>query len=115
MNRVGKEGEELALKFLKDKGFRVLERNYRTPIGEIDIIARDGNTLVFIEVKTRSDMSFGSPFESVTQRKRDKIHKTALWYIKGLGREPAARFDVLSIDLQDGRTVIEHIKDAFEI
>ncbi|MDA8079013.1 MAG: YraN family protein [Nitrospiraceae bacterium] len=114
MNNLGKKGEDAAAVFLKEKGFKILRTNYRTPFGEIDIIAKDGDVLVFVEVKTRADDAFGSPFEAVTRRKREKIKKVALCFMKGLRKETAARFDVLSIMSRDGRQFIEHIPDAFE-
>jgi putative endonuclease len=115
MNTLGKEGEELAVRFLKKQGFRIVGKNYRTPFGEIDIIAEDGEVLVFIEVKTRSGDAFGSPFEAVDRKKRDKIRKVALCYMKKIRKEPQARFDVLSIDAEGGQKKIEHIRDAFEV
>ena len=69
MKQVGSKGEDLAAEFLKDKGYRIIGRNYKTPIGELDIIAKDGETLVFVEVKTRSSNAFGYPFEAVGSRK----------------------------------------------
>jgi putative endonuclease len=69
MKPLGSKGEDLAVRFLEKKGYRILSRNFRTPVGEIDVIAEDRNTLVFIEVKTRTDDSFGHPFEAVTFRK----------------------------------------------
>jgi len=115
MNTLGREGEEVALEFLRKKGYRILEKNYRTAFGEIDIIARDREVLVFIEVKTRADTTFGYPFEAVTPNKREKIRKVALCFMKKLRKECAARFDVLSINIEKGRERIEHITDAFEV
>jgi putative endonuclease len=116
MRELGNSGETLAAYFLKQKGYRILERNYTTPIGEIDIIAKEGETIVFIEVKTRTDISFGYPFESVHIKKIQKLKKTALCYMKKQGRESSARFDVISIILKEhGNPEIEHIKDAFEV
>jgi putative endonuclease len=115
VNTLGKEGEALAVRFLRKQGFRIVGKNYRTPFGEIDIVAEDGGVLVFVEVKTRSGDAFGSPFEAVDQRKREKIKKVALCYMKKIKKEPQARFDVLSIDVQGGREKIDHIKDAFEV
>jgi putative endonuclease len=115
MKTLGKEGEAAAVRFLKKKGFRIVETNYRTPVGEIDIIAKDKNVLVFIEVKTRADKTFGYPFEAVNARKREKIRKVALSFMKKYRREFPARFDVLSIIMKDGKKHIEHISDAFEV
>ena len=115
MNTLGKEGEELAVSFCRKKGYRVLEKNYKTVFGEIDIVARDGAKIVFIEVKTRADDSFGYPFEAVDARKREKIRRVALCFLKKFKQEVPARFDVLSISCENGRKRIEHIIDAFEV
>lgn len=115
MNSLGDEGEKIAQEFFKKKGFKILEKNYRTVFGEIDIIAKDKDVLVFIEVKTRADAAFGHPFEAVDRRKREKIRKVALCYMKNLKKECAARFDVLSINVEGGSEKIEHFRDAFEV
>jgi putative endonuclease len=78
---LGAQGEEIAVSYLKSRGYRILERNYRIRLGEIDIIAEQGADLVFIEVKTRSDTLFGSPFESLTFAKQRQLSKVALEYI----------------------------------
>ncbi len=115
MRLLGIKGEDLAVRFLKKKGYRILSRNYRTPLGEIDIIAEDGETLVFVEVKTRSDDSYGLPFEAVNHRKREKLRKVALYYLKNvLKKDAASRFDVLSVRAAGSGNEIEHIRDAFE-
>ncbi|MEW6108088.1 MAG: YraN family protein [Nitrospirota bacterium] len=115
MNTVGKEGEKIAVEFFRKKGYLIIEKNYRTPLGEIDIIAKDRDVIVFIEVKTRTDDLFGHPSEAVNRRKKDKIRKVALCYMKKLKKEPPARFDVLSVCIENGRRSIEHIQDAFEV
>jgi len=115
MNTLGKEGEDIAADFLRKKGFRIIEKNYRTVFGEIDIIARDHGVIVFVEVKTRADITFGYPFEAVNPKKREKIKKTAFCFLKKLKKEVPARFDVLSIHFENGRQCIEHIQDAFEV
>jgi len=116
MKPLGSEGEDLAVRFLQKKGYRIVARNYKTPVGELDIIARDGDTIVFIEVKTRTDISFGYPFEAVNKRKRQKLKNLALLYLKRQGKESPVRFDVLSIFcMGNGKKDIEHIKDAFEV
>jgi len=115
MNTLGKEGEDLAADFLKKKGFRIIEKNYRTVFGEIDIIARDHDVIVFVEVKTRAGNAFGHPFEAVNQKKIEKIRKVALCFMKSIKQEPPARFDVLSITRDGGKTCVEHIQDAFEV
>jgi putative endonuclease len=114
MRPLGIRGEDLAVTFLKKKGYRIRDRNYRTPLGEMDIIAEDGGTLVFVEVKTRADRSFGLPFEAVDHKKREKLRKVALYYLKNCCKKDVpSRFDVLSIQTGD-RTEVEHIIDAFE-
>jgi putative endonuclease len=116
MKTLGCDGEELAAKFLKKKGYSIVARNYKTRIGEIDIIAKDGNMTVFIEVKTRANDSFGYPFEAVNKGKRQKLKNLALLFLKTHPKESTARFDVISILCkQNGETAIEHIKDAFEV
>lgn len=115
MKQIGNEGEALAVEHLKEKGYKIIEKNYKTPIGEIDIIAEDKNTIVFVEVKTRSSDFFGCPFEAVGSKKQQKLKNLALFYLKQKGRESAVRFDVLSIYFRDGKKEIEHIKDAFEV
>jgi putative endonuclease len=113
---IGSKGEDLAVKFLKNKGYKIIARNYKNYVGEIDIIAKDGDTVVLIEVKTRTDDSFGYPFEAVNRRKRQKLKNLALLYLKRQGKESPVRFDVLSILYMDnGKKEIEHIKDAFEV
>ena len=112
---LGEKGEGLACKFLKKKGYRIISRNVKTSIGEIDIIAIDKDTLVFVEVKTRESLQYGRPFESVTPFKRRKIANVALLYLKKLREAPECRFDIVSIYHKKGNPVIELIKDAFEI
>lgn len=115
MRPLGIKGEDLAAKFLKKKGYKIIARNYKSPVGEIDIIANDRGTLVFAEVKTRSDESFGHPFEAVTYGKREKLRKVALYYLKNCRKgDMPSRFDVLSIRIGNGKEDIEHIMDAFE-
>lgn len=115
MKGLGKEGEDLAERLLKKKGYSILERNFRTSFGEIDLIARDGETIVFVEVKTKREDLFAMPFESVTRKKREKIRKVALAYLRRLGKEMPARFDVLSLVVRGGECEVEHIRDAFEV
>jgi putative endonuclease len=113
---LGSEGETLALQFLKKQGYAIIARNYKTRIGEIDIIAREGETIVFVEVKTRSNDSFGAPYESVTTPKRQKMKNVASLYLKRQKKECPARFDIISITcLGNGQKAIHHIRDAFEV
>jgi len=115
--RLGQKGEELATLFLQQKDYRIIIRNYRCKIGEIDIIASDEKTLVFIEVKTRSSHSFGSPTMAVTTKKQRQISRTAENYLaQNHLFDTSARFDVIGITLPaDGKTEIDHIKNAFEL
>jgi len=112
---LGRKGEELARRFLEKNGFVVLEQNYRTRSGEIDLIVWDGETLVFVEVKTRSSRQYGHPFEAVTARKRAQLTKVAQEYLSrnSLYDQPA-RFDVVSV-LANGKPVIELVRNAFEV
>ena len=112
---LGSWGEQQAVTFLRKQGVKILARNYRTPVGEIDIIGRWRKNLLFVEVKTRSNTSFGSPQEAVGLRKQQQIIRTAQWY---LGREKPAdlqpRFDVVAILRKaDGAAEITHLTDAF--
>lgn len=115
--RVGHDGEEIAGEFLKKSGYVIVARNYRCKLGEIDIIARDGEFLVFIEVKTRTGASCGSPASAVTFRKQRQISKAAQWYLAEHGLfEAPARFDVVAILIDhDGNHLIELIPDAFDL
>ena len=107
---LGAKGEKLAVKYLKKQGCKILERNYRTPFGEADIIAQDGEEIAFIEVKTRTTDSYGTPSEAVGSNKQQRYRKIAQCYWVQTGEEPNARFDVAEV-WADG--TIEYIKNAF--
>lgn len=112
---LGKAGEEAAVAFLKRSGYAVLERNYRTPLGEIDAVARQGGSLVVVEIKSRASSSFGPPYLSVTQRKKRKIVQNALFYLKKKGLSGSSwRIDVVSVKMRGFYSVesIEIIKNA---
>jgi putative endonuclease len=114
---LGGYGEEIAVTYLKDKKYKIIDRNYRCKCGELDIIATDGKVLVFVEVKTRKNYSYGPPQLSVTQFKQRQISKAALTYVasKKLG-DINARFDVIAILLlEQGKPQINHIKNAFDL
>ena len=119
MNRrqkIGKSGEAAAVRFLKKNGYKILEQNYRTQLGEIDIIAKDRQTIVFIEVKTRRSLEYGSPKRAVTPKKRRNISMTALYYLKVNNQSHAeARFDVVTVFSRGGQIDIDIIKNAFEL
>lgn len=110
----GTIGEDLAVDYLEKKGYRILQRNYRFEHGEIDIIAEDGNVLVFVEVKARRSIEFGEPEDAVTPRKREKIRSTANGYLfENNIDDKECRFDVIAIDYQGDKTEIRQLKDAF--
>src|SRR5581483_2836805 len=95
---LGKLGEDLACDELGRRGYIILERRYRTRFGELDIIARDGGVLVFVEVRTRSSRRFGTPFESVTWQKRHRISRMAASYLSARGlANVRCRFDVAAV------------------
>ena len=110
----GRLGEEIACKEIKKKGYDIIERNYRSRLGEIDIIAKDGDVLVFIEIKTRRS-SIDYAKEAVDRRKKKKLLKLALAYMKTKRYDNIkARFDVIAISIKDNKPQIELIKNAFE-
>jgi putative endonuclease len=110
---LGALGEQAAAEFLLRKGFRVLERNLRTRLGEIDLVCRDQATVVFVEVKTRSRADVAQPYESVGMQKRSKLRRLAEQYLHRHRLDSAdARFDVVSVTLGT-RLGIEHIIGAF--
>lgn len=105
----GDFGEFLARRYLKRKGYKIIEKNYTTTFGEIDIIAKDGYALVFVEVKTRRNTKFGVPINSVDYKKREKLTKLANYYLVSKQIKALTRFDVIEvIGLK-----INHIKGAF--
>ena len=112
----GEKGESLAARHLKRQGYRIIEQNYRTNLGEIDIIAREKDSIVFVEVKSRKTGRFGNPKWAVTPKKQRKISMVALQYLKATRQHDAkARFDVVSISRVQGAPRIELVKNAFEI
>ena len=113
---LGRKGEELAADLLKDSGYKILYRNYRTKLGEIDIIAKDKETVCFIEVKTRSSDRFGCGSEAVLRLKQRQIAKAALSFLKEKQfLDKKARFDVVSLDCSSLEPKLDLIKDAFEL
>ena len=114
MNERGKDAEARAATFLESRGLHIVARNYRGRYGEIDLIARDGKTLVFVEVRARAGNAFGGAAASITPAKRDKLTRTALQYLATLGRTPPCRFDAVLMDNRaNGTSPIEWIRDAF--
>ena len=112
---LGKTGEDLACRELERRGYEILARRYRRRGGELDIIARDGATLVFVEVKAREGRAFGDAAEAVTMIKRSRIVQLALDYVTRhrLTNSPC-RFDVVSIHLEAGEPVVEVYQNAFD-
>ena len=109
----GKQGEEIAVKYLMDKGYEILERNWRNRHKEIDIIAKDGNELVVVEVKTRKSNDYGDPDFAVNKQKQRLLISAANSYIYSNNLDLDTRFDIISIIIKDGNPVIDHIEDAF--
>jgi putative endonuclease len=111
---LGRWGEEQAARYLRRKGLKILAQNLRTPVGEIDIIARHGKMMVFVEVKTRRSLAYGTPQEAVGPTKQRQILRAAQWYLSDVGAVGAqSRFDVVAIVAGREETQIEHIPDAF--
>ena len=111
----GRAGEDRAAAFLAARGFTILARNVRAAAGEIDVIALDGETLVFCEIRTRRSARQGGALESVTPAKQRQVVRVAEWF---LGRHPELharpiRFDVVAIDVRGERAAIAHVRDAF--
>jgi putative endonuclease len=114
--KFGKDSESVAVRHLKKNGYKILKQNYRTKLGEIDIVAKDKHTLVFVEVKARKSGHFGHPKWAVTPKKQRKISMVALYYLKATKQQNAkARFDVVTISSLQNNPRIEIIKNAFEL
>lgn len=115
---LGARGEDAAARFLKRKGYRILARHLDLPLGELDIIAVDGRTIVFVEVKTRGSSDAGAPAEAIDEHKQRRMTQAALAYLKANGLlNYSARFDVVAITWpsDDRRPLnIEHFENAFE-
>lgn len=111
---VGYAGEDLAVRYLRKRGYEILRTNFRFERAEIDVIARDGEALVFVEVKSRKSKSFGEPEEAVTPRKRQQLRKAAEGYLfENEIDNVECRFDVLAISFDKGKASIDHIQHAF--
>lgn len=111
---LGRKGERLAAEFLARAGYAIVARNYRARSGELDLIAKEGDTLVFVEVKTRRAGAAVGPFEAVTAAKRRQMARVALDYLtrSGVGERPA-RFDVVAVTFGSGPPQVELMKNAF--
>ena len=116
--KTGEIGELIAVRFLRDKGYKILDGNYRSGFGEIDIIAENGKFIVFVEVKARAENTLISPSEFVTVKKREKIISTSMQYLQKFPTKKQPRYDVIEIltDKPSSFTVknIKHIENAFE-
>lgn len=112
---VGARGEKLAADYLKERGYKIIQRNFRCREGEIDIIAEKGDCLVFVEVRTKKNTAFGTPEESVTLSKREKLVSLANAYLQAYDKPPLAwRIDVVAVELGPNNRVsrLEHIENA---
>ncbi|MFH1858168.1 MAG: YraN family protein [Candidatus Omnitrophota bacterium] len=112
--RLGKLGESLAVKLLKRQGYQILEKNYRCRFGEVDLIAKEGEEIVFVEVKSRRGTSFGFPREQISRTKRKHLQRLAQYYMKKQAREMAIRIDVVAIlfDSKGNPLKVETIPNA---
>ena len=114
--QLGNTGETAAAGYLQGRGYRILQRNYRNPMGEIDLVARDQKTLVFVEVKTRRSRRFGSAKTWVTVKKQRRLSRVALVYLKQNDQmNTRARFDVVTVVATMDPPQIEVIQNAFEL
>lgn len=112
--KLGQMGERKAADYLARKGYRIIERNYKCKVGELDIIAMEGRTLIFVEVKTRSNLSYGMPCESINRTKKGHILRTARYYIQFNNFESLdTRIDVIEVLLMESDFYINHIENAF--
>jgi len=114
-HRLGSQGERLAERYLKRQGLRIIARGYDTPVGEIDLIAREDGVLVFVEVKTRSDRNLADPQDAVNREKRRRLLRAAQWYRhRKRCEDQPCRYDIVAIVLPaDSEPEIEHFRDAF--
>ena len=114
--RTGRQGEDLAAGYLESAGYRIVERNYRCPFGEMDLVARDGETIVFVEVKSRRSDRFGPPQDSVGPKKQKKMSQIALHYLEQKQLHSCeARFDVIAVSLLPAGERVELIRNAFDL
>ncbi len=113
---LGQLGESVARTYLRKQGFKIVATNVRSPLGELDIVAREGSTLVFVEVRTKATGAFGRPEASVTLRKQRQVVRAAQRFLATtIRREVACRFDVVAVTMPEdgGPPALEHIRDAF--
>ena len=110
---IGNKGEQIAKEFLQKKGYKILDTNWYNHHCELDIVAKDGDELVIVEVKTRTTSIYGDPSDAVNKKKMNRMVNTADSYIRRYNINCETRFDIISIVYEKGRHQIEHIKDAF--
>lgn len=103
----GSLGESIAASFLRKRGYEILDRNFRCPLGEIDLIAKEAGEIVFVEVKSRSGTSFGFPEEQIPWKKRRKLLRLAEFYLKRRRREEAARIDIVTVLFGEKGSILE--------
>ena len=113
MTTLGAQAEQLAAQYLQQQGLKLIEQNYRCRFGEIDLIMRDGTTVVFIEVRMRHHVGFGGAAASIDARKQKRIISTAQQYLAGLVRVPPCRFDAVLLDDAQGSRM-QWLKNAFD-
>jgi len=114
---LGRQGEQVAADFLQEQGYVICDRNYRVPVGEIDLVVRKGEVLAFVEVKTRHGIRYGTPAQAVNFYKQQKIIQTAHWFLrqKHLEDKCFCRFDVVEVyALPGGKWQVHHLPGAFE-
>ena len=112
---LGKAGEELAERYLKRQGYAIVARNYRCPLGEIDLIALDRRAVVFVEVKTRRVDTSGAPVESVNAAKQRRLKRAALYYLnRHRLHDRDVQFDVVGISLRSDPPSVRHVRHAFD-
>ena len=110
---LGRYGEDRACEYLKQLGYQLIERNFRCRDGELDIIAQDGKTVVFVEVKTRLSLFAGHPFEAITSQKQARIRRLAAeWCQRYQVSQVQVRIDAIAVMLRGGRVAIEHLKQV---
>jgi putative endonuclease len=111
---IGRYGEDLAAKYLQDRGYSILERNWRCSLGEIDLIAKDRNSIVFVEVKTRNGIGYGHPFEAITANKVSRMRKlVAQWCAQNHQVGVKVRIDAIAVLIRSGKVAVEHLKQVF--
>jgi len=107
---VGQTGEKIACAYLEEQGYRIIETNYRCPLGEIDIIASDQGSIVLVEVRTRTGFSFGGPEESINAEKARRLRRLALYYLKSISdKEQPCRIDLIAVMLNKNSHALENL------